>query len=159
MYWFQGVACHISLLASFIADLITDYLEEFEGKLGRSKRYALEALCETVLAETPLCELTTQAVVNYARARRKTGTGGSTVNQDLIFLGTVLDYAQHAWHYKFDTQALPNARKTCRQSRITSSSKIRDRRPTSEEMRLLLEWFDKPRPRGPEARTPYASAV
>ncbi|WP_200195218.1 site-specific integrase [Halorhodospira abdelmalekii] len=77
----------------------------------------------------------------------------------MIFLGTVLEYAQFAWGYKFNTQALPDARKTCRKSRITHNAGTRDRRPTSEELSLLLDWFDKPRPRGPKTRTPYADII
>ncbi|MFP4146136.1 MAG: site-specific integrase [Halorhodospira sp.] len=105
--------------------------------------------------------LTTQAVVDYARRRRSSDSSASTINTYLVYLQSVLDYAQQAWGCRFDTQALPNARATLRKSRIASSSTKRDRRPTEEEVHRLLEWFDTrrgPTPHGEIIRFAIASA-
>ncbi len=144
-----------------VAELIRAYREEFDGQYERGKCYGLDLIAREEIGDIVLRDITSQAIIDWARNRWRAGSSPATINTYLVYLQSVLDYAQRAWGYKFDTQALPNARHTLRKSRIASSSQRRDRRPTPEELRLLLEWFDQRRDKakGQKMTTPHGEII
>ncbi|MCG5531420.1 site-specific integrase [Halorhodospira halochloris] len=144
-----------------IAELIRAYLKEFEGQYERGKCYGLELISREEIGDIVLRDITPQPIIDWARNRKKNGASPSTINIYLVYLQSVLDYAQRAWGYEFDSKALPDARHTCRKSRIACSSQKRDRRPTDEELRLLLEWFDQRRDKakGQKMATPHGDII
>ncbi len=128
-----------------VKELISRYREEVSSlrKFGRSKDAHLKFLMGQSLAEMNALSMKASDLVEHVRVRRLSGTGGSTVNNDLVWLRIVFKYARSAWNIPFDLQQLEDAAETVRQARLVSRPKRRKRRPTADELRSLLKHFRK----------------
>ncbi|MES9883257.1 MAG: hypothetical protein ABW185_20525 [Sedimenticola sp.] len=128
-----------------IKELISTYREEVSSlrKFGRSKDAHLKFLMEQPLAEKNALALKSADLVEHVRARRLSGTGGSTVNNDIVWLRIVFKYARSAWNMPLDLQQVEDAAETVRQARLVSRPRRRKRRPTADELRSLMKYFNK----------------
>ncbi|MBA1289151.1 tyrosine-type recombinase/integrase [Pseudomonas japonica] len=129
-----------------ISEIIKRYLEEYERirPLGKTKRATLEALRISWLGELSETQLTSQKLVEYAQWRISTAGGGvqaQTVGNDLSHLGAVLSVAKPAWGYAIDPHAMTDARAVLRKLGMVTRSRERSRRPSLEELEVLLEHF------------------
>ncbi|MDY0148210.1 MAG: hypothetical protein RBR56_09180, partial [Halothiobacillus sp.] len=140
-----------------IGDLIDRYVTEREeiDALGRSKAAHIKMLRSMPLAQLKALELTPQQVVAHVRDRRLSGTGGATVSNDLIWLRVIFRYARAAIGVPVDVHVLDDAAITARSERLTGRSKRRKRRPTSEELVMIGDWFRRPNPRGTSREVMY----
>ncbi|MGY2170587.1 tyrosine-type recombinase/integrase [Pseudomonas gingeri] len=137
-----------------IKQMIDQYLNQYEKirPLGKTKRATLKAIGETWLGEVADSALTSQRLVEFAQWRMGEEGGkvqAQTVGNDLSHLGAVLSVARPAWGYEVDPHAMSDARKVLRKLGMVSKSKERTRRPTLEELDVLLEHFFEMQKRKP----------
>ncbi|AVB14266.1 MULTISPECIES: tyrosine-type recombinase/integrase [Pseudomonas syringae group] len=141
-----GAIERISRQSFSIKQMIDRYLDEYEKirPLGKTKRATLKAIGESWLGEVSDSALTSQKLVEYAQWRMS-GEGGSvqpqTVGNDLSHLGAVLSVARPAWGYDVSPIAMSDARIVLRKLGMVSKSKERIRRPTKDELDILLQHF------------------
>lgn len=127
-----------------IASLINRYIEEFRPiqQWGRTKEHHLRLL-KNIVGHWDAATLTTAQVIEHVRQRRIGGTGPATVNNDLIWLRTVLKSARSAWDIPTNVQAIDDASHASRHLKLTSKSRQRERRPTQDELARLNDWFSR----------------
>lgn len=126
-----------------LGSLIEDYLTENAHSFGRTKTSHLRMMKGFALAELTLAELSTEALLDHLRLRRQ-DVAPSTAGIDLTWLRIVLEHARLAWGFDIDLSILDDARLIARKSRLTGRPRQRDRRPTSDELRQLHQWFQHP---------------
>lgn len=134
-----------------LGDLINWYIDEFEegGNWGRTKAQHLRFLVRHPVAKLDAVQLTTQALIDHIRGRRREGAGPSTVEMDLVFIGVVLRAAKSARSVPVQPTIVEEARTACRELRLIAKSRKRERRPTPQELSLLDEHFKTRRGRIP----------
>tara|TARA_A200000159_G_scaffold133039_1_gene130949 strand:+ start:12921 stop:13907 length:987 start_codon:yes stop_codon:yes gene_type:complete len=117
--------------------LIRRYVNEI-GRIkpiGRSKGATLEALWRS-LGRFKLDELDSPTLTNYAVER---GVKPSTVMQDFIYIGVVLDTAESMWEAQPRMDEYKKAMKVLKKLGVIAESEHRDRRVSDEEMRIIAE--------------------
>jgi integrase len=127
-----------------VREMIERYLDEYEKirPLGKTKRATLKAIAATWLGDLEDSQITSQQLVEYGTGRiHDDGIQAQTVGNDLAHLGAVLSVARPAWGYDIDPMAMPDARRVLRKMGAVSKSKERARRPTLDELDLLLTYF------------------
>lgn len=129
-----------------VGRLIERYAEEFGQNFGRSKRKHLEFMRGFPLAEKDALELQPSDLVAHVRERgqgivpnRGTKVKPATINQDLIWLRVVYRTARTAWGIPLDPRIVDDASDICRRERLIGRPDSRDRRPTLEELDLILD--------------------
>jgi len=129
---------------STVAGLIDRYVDEFKAlqNWGRTKEHHLRLL-KKLVGHWDAVQLTTEQVIGHVRQRRIDGTGASTVNNDLIWLRTVLKTARSAWSIPVNLQAIDDAAHATRHLKLTAKSRQRDRRPIADEIDRLRTWFKR----------------
>jgi integrase len=109
--------------------------------MGRSKSAHIKFLEKTSLANIDLDDIRSSDLIDHVRARRKSGAGPSTVNNDLVWLRVILRYACAAWNVSFDLSVIDDAYEVLRAEKLVSKSKVRSRRPSQSELSKLTEFF------------------
>lgn len=133
-----------SRTSASVAELIEAYkqLREESGREVRrvsSERYMLANLHEG-LGEIDARALSTGDLVEWAQSRRRDGAGPSTVNMELSKLGTVLRHAGAVRSMRLP-DIVGEARVTLAHLGLIGPGGRRKRRPTSDELKRLVEWF------------------
>lgn len=131
-----------------VKEMIIRYLAEYERirPLGKTKSATLLFISNTWLGEINDSELTSQVLVEYANRRmQEDGILPQTVGNDLAHLGAVLSVARPAWGYEIDPMAMPDARRVLRKMGAVAKSDERDRRPTMDELKRIIDHFIKKR--------------
>lgn len=120
------------------SDMVDRYLDELETHKppGRTKRATLEML-RRYLGDRRSSQLTAETLVNFARDR-STYCSPATVQQDMIYLRGLLHTAKTIWGARVNMAAYDSAATHCKRYGLTGRSIERDRRPSSEELKLLL---------------------
>ena len=129
-----------------VKDMIERYVLEMEKAraLGKTKLATLKAISESYLGQINDQDLNCQILVEYAVWRMGSEGGGvlpQTAGNDLAHLGAVLSIARPAWGYQVDPHAMGDARKVLRKLGYNMRSRERDRRPTLDELDMLLTHF------------------
>lgn len=105
-----------------------------------NEHYVLKKL-DDLLGDKRAAKLLPEDLVTFARVRQEEGAGAYTINMDISRLGTVYRYGSAALKI-----ALPDvvgaARPTLTYLRLIGGGGRRERRPTEDEMRRLLEYFE-----------------
>lgn len=143
-----------------IGDLLVRYRDELTeaGCLGRTKGAVLELLLRSSISEIAAVSLTSADVVEHCKVRAAAGAGPATVQQDMIYLRAMLDHAVRAWHLPVSVAPVDAASTPVRKLGLTGKSRSRSRRPTAEELELLLGWLAR-REAGHNARIPHRDIV
>lgn len=123
-----------------IGTVLDWYREDYPG-WGRSKNQQITMLRTMPIADIDALTYTSGQIVRHARERRKTA-GASTVNNDLVWLRNALRAARVGRDAPIDLQPLDDAAHLCRKEGLIAKSRERDRRPTVDEIRRLLEHFE-----------------
>lgn len=121
---------------ALFGDLVRKYLVEI-GKIkpfGRSKRALLHTL-ERNLGDVKLTDLTTQRLTNYAVNR---AVAPSTVMQDMIYIGVVLQTAESMWGAQPRMDEYKKAMTALKKLGVIAESRERDRRVSDEEVQRIL---------------------
>lgn len=124
--------------ASTVADLLDRYAVEIgESKpFGRNKTDVLGKIRDG-LGEIRLSDLTTERIVEYIAVDRN--VRGPTAAIELTYLGQILKVARTLW--KLPAPHTDDARDLLRHMGRLDRSRERDRRPTTDELDRLREWF------------------
>lgn len=124
-----------------IGDLIAWYLKAYGEGFGRTKISALKQMLRFDIADLSALNLTSGQLIRHVEARRKEGTGPSTVNNDLIWLGVLFRAARPALDLDLRNEVIDDAMTFCRTQKLVTRSAQRDRRPTPKELKLLNDFF------------------
>lgn len=121
------------------------YLKEHESApkpIGKSKLSAMRLMSsEPILAQIVLAELTASDLLKYLKKRHDDdGAKPATVMQDLAYIRVMAKYARVAWSIPVDLQEIEDAHGVAVKVGIADRSKMRDRRPTLEELDKLLSY-------------------
>jgi integrase len=127
-----------------IGDLIKKYREaradsERAVKPKSNEDYILSRL-DDAFQSNLASKLTTQDIVKFAQARRKSGAGGYTVDMDISKLGTVMRHMASLLSITLP-DAIGAARPTLHHLRLIEPGNKRDRRPTGDEIEKIFAWF------------------
>lgn len=123
-----------------VGDLIDRYSLEM-GKLkpfGRNKEHTLK-LIKAGLKDLPVNQLNAERIVEYITKDR--GIKGVTAGIDLTYLKGVLRMARSIWKVGTVPEAIEDAREILRYMGLLDRGNERDRRPTSEELVAIRDWF------------------
>ncbi len=124
-----------------IADLIdlqlADYME-LRRPIGRSKELALRRLRETIGA-TRVGHVSREFLIDFAKRRGKAGAGPVTIGIDVSFIGNVLEHAAAVHGMLVPMEQVRLGRVALSKLGMIAKSNERDRRPTEEELRLIIE--------------------
>ena len=126
-----------------LASLIRWYIDEFEpvANWQRSKQSHLEFLEHHPIGQSDALELTSAMLIDHVRSRRADGAGPATVGNDLTWISSVLKAAKSVNEIPVNPQIVQEARTACRELRLVKKSRKRDRRPTSQELDALFDFF------------------
>ena len=125
--------------------------------MGRSKSAHIKFLEKTSLANIDVVDIKSSDLIEHVRARRRSGAGPSTVNNDLVWLRIILRYARAAWNVPVNLSAIDDAYEVLRAEKLVAKSKVRSRRPSQSELSRLTEFFrDKEKRR---SRIPMADII
>ena len=122
-------------------DAIDRYIRESNKEIGRTKTQVLNAVKEFDIAGQTCESITSDDIVAFARQKLKTGVQPQTVGNYMSHLGAIFAIVRPAWKYPLDPQAMEDVWVMTQRLGITSKSKERDRRPTLEELDLLMQHF------------------
>jgi len=126
-----------------LSTLIRWYIDSFEkiSKWQRSKQSQLLFLEKHPVGENDAVFLDSATLIDHVRSRRAKGAGPTTVANDLTWIGVVLRAAKSVKRLPVHPEVVDEARVACRELRLIGKSRRRDRRPTSEELTKLDEFF------------------
>ena len=137
--------------AGTVAWLIERYIAEmasvYEKPVGPSQSYGLRAIARTFIGAKQGNALTKKDIKDYANMRRqqfvkntKRHVSPTTIGQEISFLRGVLKYAEAEWDDCPGIKVKPirKAEVSLRKHNLISKSQPRSRRPTAEEIALLL---------------------
>ena len=126
-----------------LAELIRWYIDTFEtiSKWQRSKQTHLEFLERHSIGKANVLTLTSAVLIDHVRSRRADGTGPATVINDLVWIGVVLRAAKNVKELPVRPEITQEARSACRELRLVGKPRRRARRPTTDELARLQEYF------------------
>ncbi|RWU18082.1 integrase [Pseudomonas alkylphenolica] len=113
-------------------------------EMGKTKKATLLAIAASYLGEIVDSAISSQVLVDYALWRMSPAGGGvkpQTAGNDLAHLGSVLSVARPAWGYEVAPHAMGDARTVLKKLGYNMKSRERDRRPATNELDKLLEYF------------------
>ncbi len=124
-----------------IGELIRLYMEDPDlgGKAGRTKRYTLNMLGDCDIANIQVHQLEERDLIHHCRDRRGAGAGPSTINQDISFLRSVFKSAKPVFNLDISDEVIAKTMPTLTKLELVGKSQRRSRRPTTNEIDLLLE--------------------
>jgi integrase len=125
-----------------IADLISNYIDRHQAvrELGRTKLAGLKQMLRWDITKLNPGELTQAVALGHLEGRRADGAGPATVNNDLVWLRTVLRFHGIS-KYRTAIDAINDASVVAKQMGITAKAKKRDRRPTDDELIQLTNFL------------------
>ncbi len=124
-----------------VSDLIDLYLKQFASDAGRTKAAALKSLKKWPVAELVALQVKSSDIVEHARLRRTGGASPATINGDIVWLRVIFRTARPAWNVPIDIAPIAQAAVLLRKERMIARSRHRDRRPSSEELAILDDYF------------------
>lgn len=128
-------------------DLIGTYLQKMQKSIGRTKAQCLNTLRKTELARMNCEDIRSPHIVEFA-AKLGEELEPSTVANYMSHLSAVIRLGRPAWGYPIDHRVMSDARTVTDDLGVTGNSKVRDRRPTREELDLLMAYFIERSARG-----------
>lgn len=127
-----------------LADLIdlqmNDY-RELRRPMGRSKEAGLIRLRATY-GSTPIAHVSREFLIDFAKRRAKEGAGPVTIGIDVSFIGNCLEHAAAVHGMVVPLEQLRLGRIALNRLGLVNKSAERHRRPTIEELKLLIATAD-----------------
>lgn len=124
-----------------IGELIRKYRQAREEAArairNQSNEFYMLRTLEAWFGATTLLRLSTAAILEYGRARRRQGAGPYTLNMELSKLSTALRYACSILEIPY-ADPVAGARPTLHHLGLIGAGRHRDRRPSAEEWTKLL---------------------
>jgi integrase len=129
-----------------LAAVIDRYINESKKRIGRTKAQVLATIKKYDIADIHASKITSADIVAFANALP---VKPQTVQNYLSHLGAIFTVARPAWGYPLDRRAMEDAYIVCRRLGVTGKAKERDRRPTLDELDMLMEHFGTIKTRRP----------
>lgn len=120
------------------ADAIDKYLADTKRNVGKTKAQVLRTVKAAPIGKLKCSQVTSQAVVGYISQMT---TQPQTRGNYLSHIGSVMRVARPAWGYPLSGEAHQDALIVLKHLGLVTPPKDRTRRPTLEELHLLLEHF------------------
>lgn len=121
-----------------LSAVVTKYLAESAGTMGKTKRRVLEMVAASKIGQLKCGDVTSIALVEWANTLK---CGPATRLTYMSHLSPVFKVAPAAWGYPLDKQQIEDARLVLKKLGITAKSKERTRRPTLTELDDILKYF------------------
>lgn len=139
-----------------LRDLITRYINDpnLGGKAGRTKKYVLNMLVDSDIANISLADLTTHHIIEHCRLRAASGAGPSTLGHDISYLRSVLGVAKPIYGINITDITAVSARMQLVQMGLVGKSNRRTRRPIGDELDKLASGLQE-RSEKQQAHIPY----
>lgn len=135
-----------------LIDLHLAALQEVGRSPRRSKAFTLDALKEK-LGKVRMADLNRERLIRFGKDRLKEGASPVTVGMDLSYIKTIITHAAAVHGIAVSPEAVDLARTALKHLGVVGRSRSRDRRPTTDELRRLIAYFDaNPRQLIPLAR-------
>lgn len=127
-----------------VSDLIERYINDSElpgaRPFGVSKKYTLRMLQRMPIGAIVARDLKQMDIVNHCRSRRAAGIHAATVKHDFTEIRITLRTAQELWEIPgVSLEPCAKAVHTLKKEQLIAKSMPRTRRPTPEEMALIME--------------------
>ncbi|MFN7055476.1 MAG: hypothetical protein ACK4SV_07920, partial [Hyphomonas sp.] len=130
----------LSTFSQLIDLHITDMLD-VGAALRRSKAYSPEKL-RARPSHVPLEVLDRERIIQFARERQAEGAGPPTISADISRIKTVLLHASAVHGLPVSPEQVDLARVALKRLGLVGKAQERDRRPTQEELDLLIGYFN-----------------
>jgi integrase len=123
--------------------LLTEVIDQYnleKIKLhGKTKTQVLKTIQSSSLAQKRCSQIGSPDLVEFAK---KIAASPQTRGNYMSHLASVFSVARPAWGYPLDSQAIDDARIVLRKLGLVTRSKERHRRPTLEELDLLMNHYE-----------------
>ncbi|CDG97173.1 Phage integrase [Xenorhabdus bovienii str. puntauvense] len=128
-----------------VGELLYKYINDpnLGMKAGRTKKYALNILLNSDLSKLILTELSISHIIEHCKQRHSTGITPATINQDVIYLSSVLKSARPVYDIDYTSNPASEARSLLTQMGLIGKGQRRSRRPEREELERLIEALRK----------------
>ena len=123
-----------------LSEVIDQYIRESRKAIGRTKAQVLTAIKQQEIADMKCSKVTSADIVGLAQAL-STGRKPQTVQNYLSHLGSVVAIARPAWGYPLDPMVMKDVFAVTNKLGITGKSVERERRPTIDELKLILSHY------------------
>jgi integrase len=134
-----------------LGEAIDRYIKETRKTIGRTKAQVLASIKKHSIADTDCREVRSEQIVEFANELRAGGRQPATVGNYISHLAAIFAIARPAWGYQLDESQMKDAQKVLRRMDVIGKSKSRARRPTLQELDLLMQHFLDRSTRDPSA--------
>ncbi|MDR3494633.1 MAG: site-specific integrase [Ancalomicrobiaceae bacterium] len=124
-----------------LKDAIDRYIKESVHEHGKTKIQVLNAIRSMDIAERQCSAVTSQALVEFAQELLDGGRAPQTVLNYLSHLSACMAIARPAWGYSLDQRAMADAIAVAKRLGLVTRSRMRNRRPTLDELDRLMQFF------------------
>lgn len=137
--------CNTPLPDATISDLIGFFIRDVGAMktIGETHGYALKMLQKLPIGAKVARTLQSSDIIQHCRDRQAQGVCPATVNQDITYLRGPLKMARIMWGIPASEAPIVEAMPLLQKLQLVGKSKPRDRRPTQEELDLLIAHFRK----------------
>jgi hypothetical protein len=133
-----------------LAAVIDRYIKESRTPISGSRAQMLNAIKNSDLGETKCSEITANTLVSFAHELTKT-VEPQTCGNYFFSVSNVFTIARPAWGYPLSRQEFDDALVVIRKLGLIRKANERNRRPTLEELDLLMEHFGRVRDHRPSS--------
>ena len=128
-----------------LGNLLSKYLSDpnLGEKAGRTKRYVIQMLIESDIANIKLSELKTHHIIEHCRSRVAAGTLPATVSHDVSYIRSALEAARPVYGINIDDTVVKDARPLLIQMNLIGKSQRRTRRPVNDELDRIVKQLQK----------------
>jgi integrase len=123
-----------------LGDLIDRYTEQHAKEPGRTKA-ATHAMLKRELGKQLLAGLNALVLRDFIDRRINDGAGGVTIAADLSFLSAILKWGRHARQLDIPERLALEARASLAHRGLVTRSHERDREPTDDELKRLVDYW------------------
>ncbi|XUA17752.1 tyrosine-type recombinase/integrase [Citrobacter sp. OP27] len=121
-----------------LSELIDKYLNHPTVKAGRSARANLNMIKRHELATCDVLTVTAKDFIEFGRVRREQGRAPATVANNLSNIAAVFHSAPLLFNITVNMSALDESKKYMIHAGITGPANKRNRRPTKDEVEIIL---------------------
>jgi integrase len=125
-----------------LAAVIDRYIEESKSPVQGNKAQVLKTVKHSDLGDTKCSDITSQALVSFARALNK-NVEPQTCGNYFSHLSNIFTVAGPAWGYPLSRQQFDNAVTVMKKLGLIGKAVERSRRPALEELDRLMEHFGR----------------
>lgn len=125
-----------------LADAIDKYVKSSAREIGKTKAQVLKSIKTFDIGALACADINSSSIVDFAQSLHEGGRKPQTVNNYLSHLSAIFAVAGPAWKMDLDEKELQSAMAVCKRLGLIAKSGKRDRRPTIEEMNLLMAHFE-----------------